>query len=409
MKSICLRGVKQNNLKSIDVTIPLGSFTTICGPSGSGKSSLAFETLYAEGQRRYIESLSNYSKQFLNKAPKPDVESIENIPPSISIEQKNGVKSSRSTVGTTTEVIDYLRLLYEKMGIAHCPDHQLPLEKDSPVGAAQKIISLFSEKRGYILAPVFANAKRLGGKKLLAQLIGDGFIRILVPQRTRRVKKETTPYFKEKMGKVLELESRSSLPRGDFYIVVDRLGFNDQSRLVDSILQAFKTSIKYNKEFHYAQAKVITTDGWAMRLDERYSCSICEYNFPEINSRLFSFNNPIGACEECNGFGNILTVDPQKVIPNPRLNLYDDAIKPFSMPSAHRDKRSLMSYCKSHKIDIHLPWEELPRKERNALWKGCKEFYGVMGFFKKLEKKEIQNACENFSGSPQKSFSLSCL
>ena len=144
---------------------------------------MAFETLYAEGQRRYIESLSNYSKQFLNKAPKPDVESIENIPPAISIEQKNGVRSSRSTVGTTTEVIDHLRLLYEKDWESfYCPVHGVPLEKDSPVGGAQKIVTLFAGKRGYILVPIGADNRRLKGKALLAQLVRDGFVRILIPK-----------------------------------------------------------------------------------------------------------------------------------------------------------------------------------------------------------------------------------
>src|ERR1700759_3528436 len=148
-KTIHIWGVNQNNLKSVEVKIPLGSFTVVCGPSGSGKSSLAFETLYAEGQRRYIESLSNYSKQFLNKAAKPDVEGIENIPPAISLEQKNSVKSSRSTVGTTTEVVDYLRLIYEKAGKAFCPDHGLSLERDTVTSGGEKIVRLFPDARAY--------------------------------------------------------------------------------------------------------------------------------------------------------------------------------------------------------------------------------------------------------------------
>ena len=154
MKTIHLWGVKQNNLKNIDVEIPLGSLTVICGPSGSGKSSLAFQTLYAEGQRRYIESLSNYAKQFLNKSPKPDIEGIRNIPPAIAIEQKNGVKTSRSTVGTTTEIIDYLRLLFEKIGQPFCPEHKTPIERDNVSSATKKVIKAFAKERGYILAPI---------------------------------------------------------------------------------------------------------------------------------------------------------------------------------------------------------------------------------------------------------------
>lgn len=157
MKDIHLWGVKQNNLKNVEVKIPIGSFTVVCGPSGSGKSSLAFETLFAEGQRRFIESMSNYARQFLNKAPKPDIEGVNNIPPAISIEQKNSVKSSRSTVGTTTELIDYLRLLFEKVGDAYCPIHNVKTEKQSVTEAADRVVQYFSGNRGYILVEIGAN------------------------------------------------------------------------------------------------------------------------------------------------------------------------------------------------------------------------------------------------------------
>ena len=158
-KSIEIWGVKQNNLKNIDVNIELGSFTVICGPSGSGKSSLAFETLYAEGQRRYIESLSNYARQFLGKAPKPDIEGIRNIPPAIAIEQKNSVKTSRSTVGTTTEVLDYLRLLFEKIGQTQCPTYGFNIDRESVSDASRKTLASFSGARGYVLAPVFKDRR----------------------------------------------------------------------------------------------------------------------------------------------------------------------------------------------------------------------------------------------------------
>ncbi|WP_374031714.1 hypothetical protein [Bdellovibrio bacteriovorus] len=165
MKDIHLWGVKQNNLKNIEVKIPVGSMTVICGPSGSGKSSLAFETLFAEGQRRFIESMSNYARQFLNKAPKPDIEGINNIPPAISIEQKNTVKSSRSTVGTTTEIIDYLRLLYEKIGKSYCPTHHCPTEKESVTEATDKVLKNFAGKRGYLLVEINSEGRVAEGKK----------------------------------------------------------------------------------------------------------------------------------------------------------------------------------------------------------------------------------------------------
>src|SRR4051812_3710064 len=178
MKEIHLWGVKQNNLKNIEIKIPVGQMTVVCGPSGSGKSSLAFETLFAEGQRRFIESMSNYARQFLNKAPKPDIEGITNIPPAISIEQKNTIKSSRSTVGTTTEVIDYLRLLYEKAAVAFCPTHQTPCEKESVTEAADKVLKHFAGLRGYIMVEIPEMGRVAEGKKLLSLLLQDGYLRI---------------------------------------------------------------------------------------------------------------------------------------------------------------------------------------------------------------------------------------
>lgn len=413
MKSIRLWGVRQNNLKSISVDIPLGSFTVICGPSGSGKSSLAFETLYAEGQRRYIESLSNYSKQFLNKAPKPDIEGIENIPPAISLEQKNTVKSSRSTVGTTTEVIDYLRLLYEKAGEAFCPFHHVRLERDSVTSAAKKVLSVFPGERGYVLALIPESGRSLEGKKLLAQLLKDGFSRIVLPVRPaekagKKSKKgkasapaqtpvvdtpKGVPYSQEALGEIIELRDlvNKGLPKGDFYLVVDRSAFSesDQDRLADSVAQAYKASTTYNKA-STASAVVITTEGKKLLLSEDLSCSVCGYKIPPITSALFSFNSPIGACSECNGFGNILTLDEAKVVPNPELSLAQGAIAPFAMPSAVQDRRFLSRFCKKQKIDMHTPWKQLSPKERKQIWDGGDDFYGVKGLFEYLETKKYK-------------------
>ena len=397
MTSIKLWGVKQNNLKNIDVKIPVHSFTVICGPSGSGKSSLAFETLYAEGQRRYIESLSNYTKQFLNKAPKPDIVGIENIPPSISIEQKNSVKSSRSNVGTATEVLDHLRLLYEKIGKAYCPDHRIALEKDNPVSAAKKIVSSFEGERGYVLVLVSEKKRILKDKLLLKHFLKEGFVRIYKPGRVSKVKTSGNSNFSViKPGKTLELNSseikKNGLPKKDFYLVVDRLSFdkNNISRLVDSLSQAFKVSINLNKETYKAQCEVLTTSDKKMIIDERHSCSVCGYQLAEISSRLFSFNSPVGACSSCNGFGNILSVDQSKVIPDPSLTIAQGAIKPFYMPSGRKDKKELLAFCKKKKIDIHTPWIELSKKNQNLIWNGNKDFYGVLGLFEYLETKKYK-------------------
>lgn len=374
MSEIHLWGVRQNNLKGIDVKIPLGSFTVICGPSGSGKSSLAFETLYAEGQRRYIESLSNYTKQFLNKAPKPDVEGVENIPPAISLEQKNSVKSSRSNVGTSTEIVDFLRLLYEKVGKAFCPDHGVQLEKEPPTRAASKILEMYPGRRGYVLAPVSKAHRSLKDKRLLAELLQDGILRIY------------------RKGKIDELSAKSKLPKDDFYIMVDRLAFeeSERGRIVDSVTQAYHFSLKYNTHLNFARAEAITTEGDRLLLSEEVSCHICGYRFPDIHASLFSFNSPVGACPTCKGFGNILTVDEAKVIPNSRLSIAEGAIKPFAMPSGAKDRRALFNYCKKVGIDLHTPWQDLPSKQRDQIWKGNDDFFGVMGLFEYLETKKYK-------------------
>lgn len=441
MSDIHLWGVRQNNLKDIEVKIPIGSFTVICGPSGSGKSSLAFETLFAEGQRRFVESLSNYSKQFLNKAPKPDLDGIENIPPAVSIEQKNGVKSSRSNVGTITEVLDYLRLLFEKLGHAYCPEHHIVLESDSPTSSAAKVLKHFDGKRGYILCRITEKGRLLDGVELRDHLLREGYLRVYIPKAVRAAKKtaankktakkktkkkatkkkitaakavrkstkkvlseakksgateEITHFETIPMGEIFDLNdpkfAKRGLPKKEFYLVVDRMAFrkDDKGRLIDSISQAYKTSVKINRDSAYATCHVLTTDGEMLHCSEEFSCSACERTFPNISSQLFSFNSPIGACPDCKGFGNLLDVDEQKVVPNPGLTLAQGAIKPFTMPSAARYKRNLKAYCKKAKIDMHTPWDELPAKHRKSIWDGTKDFKGVKGFFKNLEEKKYK-------------------
>lgn len=423
MKSIHLWGVKQNNLKNIEVKIPLGSFTVICGPSGSGKSSLAFETLFAEGQRRFIESMSNYARQFLNKAPKPDIEGVDNIPPAISIEQNNTVKSSRSTVGTTTELIDYFRLLFEKVGVAHCPTHGVPTQKQSVTEATDRVLKYFAGKRGYILAHIPGDNRLFEAKKLHSQLLQDGYLRIYVPKTTSKVsgpvkskakapkspsKAKTkkslsqvaesaplsadSPVLREEMGEIIEISTKealkSGLPKGDFYLVVDRMAFqeDEKGRLADSLGQAYEASLKYRSQGLVRQAVVLTTDGEKLQLSEEENCPICGYTPPPRQSRLFSFNSPVGACPTCKGFGNILTLDEQKVIPNPNLSIAKGALHPFTMPSADSDKKELLKFCRKHKVDINLPWSELPEKQREMIWEGTDDFFGVKGLFDYLEQ-----------------------
>lgn len=393
-KEIHIWGIKQNNLKNIEIKIPLGQLTVICGPSGSGKSSLAFETLFAEGQRRFIESMSNYARQFLNKAPKPDIEGINNIPPAISIEQKNTVKSSRSTVGTTTEIIDYLRLLFEKISVPHCPDHHIPTTRLSTTEATDLILNKFSDQRGYVLVEIPKEGRVLEGKKLHALLLQEGFLRITTLKEKKLsigTKKKTSDLAFE-VQPVVDLgeptQIKKGLPKETFYLVIDRMSFNtdERGRLTDSITQAYEASIKYLTGVHSRKALIVTTDGQFLKLSEEPACSICGWNPPLISSKLFSFNSPMGACPTCKGFGNILELDEAKVVPNPNLSIAQGALNPFTMPSAEQDKKSLMAFCKKQKIDLLKPWKDLPKNHRDLIWNGTEDFFGVKGLFEYLEQ-----------------------
>lgn len=386
-KNIHVWGIKQNNLKNIDVEIPLGQTTVICGPSGSGKSSLAFETLFAEGQRRFIESMSNYARQFLNKAPKPDIEGINNIPPSISIEQKNSVKSSRSTVGTTTELIDYLRLLFEKIATPMCPEHNIPATKISTTQATDLILKNMSGQRGYILVEIPAAGRVVEGKKLLSLLLQDGYLRITTLKEIKEKKQARL-----EVQPLIELSEptqiKKGLPKDTFYIVIDRMSFqeDEKGRLTDSINQAYETSLKFSQGTTHRKAFVVTTTGEFLRLNEEPACPICSYAPPQQTSKLFSFNSPIGACPTCKGFGNVLELDEAKVIPNPNLSVAEGALNPFTMPSAEQDKKALFAFCKKNKIDLKIPWKDLPALQRKMIWTGTKEFFGVEGLFKYLDQ-----------------------
>jgi excinuclease ABC subunit A len=389
-KDIHIWGIKQNNLKNVEIRVPIGKLTVICGPSGSGKSSLAFETLFAEGQRRFIESMSNYARQFLNKAPKPDIEGIENIPPAISIEQKNTVKSSRSTVGTTTELIDYLRLLFEKIGTAYCPHHDIIADKMSTTEATDLVLNKFKDKRGYILVEIPKSGRVVEGKKLHSLLLQEGFLRITTIKEKKPKKKTEESVFE--VQEIVDLGSAAQIKKGipsdTFYLVIDRMAFSEdeKGRLTDSITQAYDAGIKYVHGVAIRRALVVTTEGQALKISEEPSCSICGWTPPTISSKLFSFNSPIGACATCKGFGNILEIDEAKVVPNPKLSLAEGALNPFTMPSAEHDKKALYAFCKKQKIDLQKPWKDLPKGHREMIWNGTKDFFGVKGLFDYLEE-----------------------
>ena len=375
MKYIKVRGARQNNLKNINVDIPLGSFTVICGLSGSGKSSLAFETLYAEGQKRYLENTSNYIKQYIDRQAKPDVDLIENLPPALALEQKNNVRSSRSTVATLSGLADHLRLLFEKLGEPMCPKHFIPLQSFSPSTAGDFLIKHFSGEKAYLLASVPAPVPR--PKELLLKMRKEGFSRILLFSRKN--------FKKPDIRQITELQS---LPKQNFFILMDRLVISkkDKDRLTDSISQTFQLPSLLAGFPVEKSLAVLTTSGDMRWFSPEKKCPVCRFQFPfPLTASLFSFNSPLGACQTCEGYGYILVLDEKKIIPNPNLSIIQGAIRPFDVPSGVRWQRDLRHFCRVHRINVYMSWCDLSALERQQIWKGNHSFEGVEGFFRNLE------------------------
>ena len=373
-KFIEIRGAEQNNLKKIDVDIPLYTFTVICGPSGSGKSSLAFETLFAEGQRRYTETLSNYARQYIKEAAKPLVASVKNVPPPILLSQRNNVRSSRSTVGTHSEILDHLRILFSKVGVVQCPTHKVPLKKYSSSQGALEISKKFD--KGYLLFPIEKISKK-NRTLFRRQMITEGFNRIAI--------------IKKNKIDIRQLSDIEQLPSSLFYVMVDRLSFSDTSRVSDSLSQCYKASLQYNPHFHAGQALLFDLKGVSFFLNEKPACPVCLFEFPlSITPSLFNFNSPLGACAGCRGFGNTLTVDINKVVPDPCLTIAEGCIHVFSTPATAFERRKLHAFCKDKRIDVHTPWYKVPQKQRETIWKGDKSFFGIKGFFDFLETQKYK-------------------
>jgi excinuclease ABC subunit A len=317
IKKIVIKGAKEHNLKNVSVEIPKDQFVVITGLSGSGKSSLAFDTIYAEGQRRYVESLSAYARQFLSLMEKPDVDHIEGLSPAISIEQKATSHNPRSTVGTITEIYDYLRLLFARVGKPRCPKHNSDLESQTISQMVDEILTLPEGDKIMILAPIVKNRKG-GHQKLLQELSNQGFLRARVDSQI--------VYLEE----LTELDGNK---RHTIEIVVDRLKVrqDDTSRLSESLETALNMSSGI--------AKLIPMDTdtvWKeMTFSAKFSCVHCGYSLDELEPRLFSFNNPVGACETCDGLGVKDVFDEEKVVANPELSLEDGAIYGWSKNNAY--------------------------------------------------------------------------
>jgi excinuclease ABC subunit A len=399
-EAIEVRGARVNNLKDISFSIPVGQMTVVTGVSGSGKSSLAFDTIYAEGQRRYVESLSAYARQFLERMDKPDVDEVRGIAPAIAIRQKNSTRNPRSTVGTQTEVYDYLRLLYARAGTTYCRVCGREVHHDSPESAAQEVLSTLAEgMRFYVLFPAEAglrveangNGKKNGtGRKRKAEPMSQALTRHMVTAHVMSLmQRGFTRLYDAASRETIELRSPDDYTRADFdniYVLIDRLvaRLDVRERLVDSLETCFQ-------EGHgTAIIETVEDEPKRLRFSERFECKYDGTIYAQPEPRLFSFNNPFGACPTCQGFGNTIGLDLDLVIPNPALTLNQGAVEPWTKPQFEWAKMELRRFCKSEKIPMDVPFAELSRAEQRAIIEGKGNWSGVRGFFEWLETKKYK-------------------
>jgi len=370
-KNIIIKGAKLHNLKNIDVVIPRNKLVVITGLSGSGKSSLAFDTLYAEGQRRYVESLSSYARQFLGKLDKPKVDYIKGIAPAIAIEQKVNSTNPRSTVGTSTEIYDYIKLLYARIGKTYSPISGDEVKKDT-VSDVVNFIKNFEERtKLLLLAPISIDENR-DLKTVLQVLEQQGYARLKWNDKVYRIADFPKEVYKNE----------------NLYLVVDRVITKDDEDFYNRLADATQTAFFEGKGVCFIEnleTKKTTEFSNKFELDG--------ISFLEPNTHLFSFNNPYGACPTCEGYGNVIGIDEDLVIPNSGLSIYEDAIFPFKTPSYIHYKEDLIAVAYQFDIPIHKPWFELTEKQKELVWNGNTSFNGIHHFFKVLEEKsyKIQN------------------
>jgi excinuclease ABC subunit A len=368
ISNITVRGARQHNLKNISVEIPRNTFTVITGLSGSGKSSLAFDTIYAEGQRRYVETLSAYARQFLEQMERPDVDSIDGLSPSISIEQKTTSRSPRSTVGTITEIYDYLRLLYSSVGVPHCPQCGKPISRQSAEQIVQRVMQLKSEDRVMVMAPLVRGRKG-EFKAELAKLAQHGFVRARIDGELRNLDEELDN---------IQLDKRKN---HTIEVVIDRLLVKPgiEKRLEQSVTTAMKLG--------NGLVQVAVVGGEEHLYSSRMACPDCGINIPALEPRSFSFNSVYGACPECNGLGSKYDFDPGKIIVDWSKPILEGALGPGSGSTYLH--RMLEIVAEAYKINLSTPFEKLPAKTQNLLLYGPGEreaprigFRGVLGFLK---------------------------
>ena len=368
-KNIIIKGAKLHNLKNIDVVLPRNKFIVITGLSGSGKSSLAFDTLYAEGQRRYVESLSAYARQFLGKLDKPQVDYIKGIAPAIAIEQKVNTSNPRSTVGTSTEIYDYLKLLYARIGKTYSPISGKEVKKHMVSDVVNHIKTFPLKHKLLLLAPIEV-PKDKDPVKMVQLFSKQGFARIEVNGEVTRISAEIT-----------------SLPN-NFNLVVDRIVTADDEDFYNRLASAIEAAF-FEGKGHCIVRDLSTKE--TVDFSNLFALDGLEFTIP--SPHLFSFNNPYGACDACEGYGDIMGIDPDLVIPNTGLSIYENAIAPWRGESMSKYKDKLIEKAAASNIPIHKPWFELTEAQKELVWNGNKAFKGIHSFFQILEEKsyKIQN------------------
>ena len=374
MDKIIVKGARENNLKNIDIELPKDSLIVMTGVSGSGKSSLAFDTIYAEGERRYIDSLSSYARQFLGGSDKPDVDSIEGLSPAISIDQKTTNKNPRSTVGTVTEIYDYLRLLFARIGVPYCPNHHKPISSQSVEEMTNQILKLEEGTKIRVLSPIVHGEKGTH-KELLADLLKDGYIRARIDDKDYELTEE------------INLEKNK---KHNIAVVVDRLIIKDdiRSRLYESI----ETSTKL------ANGKVVidVIGAEEIVMSEQYACPDCDFSLPELEPRMFSFNAPYGACPECKGLGIKQKIDEDLVIPNRELSVNQGGILVLNLD----DPGSIIStqintVAKYFDIDLDMPIKKMPKEKLDILLYGTDK---IMDFKYVAKNGNTRNSKDSYEG-----------
>ena len=384
--SIRVTGARQNNLKNIDVQIPLHQLTVVTGVSGSGKSSLAFDILYAEGQRRYVESFSAYARQFLDRMDKPQVERIDGILPAIAIDQNRPVRTSRSTVGTMTELHDHLKLLFAKIGSLYCRGCGQPVERDSAESVYKKLCKEKPDGCRFLVTFSVSTPASLPWEEVRGGLLQSGFHRIVVAGKPVDIQ---------------ELADRPEATPAACTVLVDRLSLKTRSkkRIHDSCEQAFQygkgrlTLIfpdEDNKEETSpasSRDKGDVSSFTAVPFSDQLECAACGIAYQEPVPNMFSFNSPLGACDTCRGFGRTIDIDPELIVPDPTLTLKHGAIKPWRIKAAQWERRELFSFCEQHDIPTDVAWQALSRKQQRVILDGEDDYYGVRGWFKWLETK----------------------